>query len=142
MLKNFITLYQLERLIKTGQSRHDQVFTKCIRSDDEIERICKTCNNHLIKNERVPPCVIANGMYFPEKPFFFDLNELECPICSSVSISKKIFQVQWGDQLKVTVNIVLANMKSIVNMLPRLPDETGTIKVRLKRRLQYKSSAL
>ena len=27
-------------------------------------------------------------------------------------------------------------------MLPRLPDETGTIKVQLKRRLQYKSSAL
>ena len=27
-------------------------------------------------------------------------------------------------------------------MLPRLPDETGTIKVNLKRRLQYKSSAL
>ena len=27
-------------------------------------------------------------------------------------------------------------------MLPRLPDETGTIKVQLKRKLQYKSSAL
>ena len=27
-------------------------------------------------------------------------------------------------------------------MLPRLPDETGTIKVQLKQRLQYKSSAL
>ena len=27
-------------------------------------------------------------------------------------------------------------------MLPRLPDETGTINVQLKRRLQYKSSAL
>ena len=27
-------------------------------------------------------------------------------------------------------------------MLPRLPDETSTIKVQLKRRLLYKSSAL
>jgi hypothetical protein len=27
-------------------------------------------------------------------------------------------------------------------MLPRLPQDTGTIKVQLKRRLQYKSSAL
>ena len=27
-------------------------------------------------------------------------------------------------------------------MLPRLPDETGTIKVQLKQRLQYKISAL
>ena len=37
MLENFITLYQLERLIKTDQSRHDQIFTKCIGSDDDIE---------------------------------------------------------------------------------------------------------
>ena len=35
-----------------------------------------------------------------------------------------------------------ADVSSTVNMLPRLSHETGTIKVQLKWRLQYKSSAL
>ena len=33
-------------------------------------------------------------------------------------------------------------MSDTVIMLPRLPSDTGTIKVNLKRKLQYKSSAL
>ena len=37
---------------------------------------------------------------------------------------------------------VPAEVSDTVNMLPRLPSETGTIKVNLNRRLQYKSSAL
>ena len=35
-----------------------------------------------------------------------------------------------------------AEVNNTVNMLPRLPQESGTIKVPLKRRLEYKSSAL
>ena len=35
-----------------------------------------------------------------------------------------------------------ADVTHTVSMLPRLPGETGTIKVNLKRKLQYKSSAL
>ena len=52
-------------------------YLQSIISIDDIEWICQTCNNHL-KKGRVPPCAIANGMQFPEKPSFFDLNELEC----------------------------------------------------------------
>ena len=37
---------------------------------------------------------------------------------------------------------VPGDVNNIVNMLPRLPQESGTIKVQLKRRLEYKSSAL
>jgi len=36
---------------------------------------------------------------------------------------------------------VPADVNSTVNILPRLPQESGTIKVELKRRLQYKASA-
>ena len=36
----------------------------------------------------------------------------------------------------------LTDVSTTVNMLPRLPHENGTIKVQLKRKLQYKSSAL
>lgn len=49
-----------------------------------------------------------------------------------------------GNQLKVNGNIVNvpADVSSTVNLLPRLENETGTIKVQLKRKLQYKSFAL
>ena len=41
-----------------------------VKSVDDIEWICQTCNNHL-KKGRVPPCAIANCMQIPEKlPFF------------------------------------------------------------------------
>jgi protoporphyrinogen oxidase len=53
-------------------------------------------------------------------------------------------QAPRGGQLKITGNVVNvpADVCSTVNMLPRLPQNTGTIKVQLKRRLQYRSSAL
>ena len=118
-------------------------FLQSIRSVDGIEWVCQTCNNHL-KKGKVPPCAIANGMQFPEKPSFFDLNELECRLIAPRLAFHKIFQAPRGGQLKITGNVVNvpADVNSTVNMLPRLSDETGTIKVQLKRRLQYKSSAL
>ena len=60
--------------------------------------------------------------------------------CASISISKNISS-SWGGQLKITGSVVNvpADVNNTVTMLPRL---TGTIKVQLKRRLQYKSSAL
>ena len=89
-------------------------------------------------------------MQFPEKPSFFDLSELECRLIAPRLAFQKIFQAPRGGQLKITGNVVNVpvDVNSTVNMLPRyldvnmLPDETGTIKVQLKRRLQYKSSAL
>ncbi|CAB3983617.1 ATP-dependent DNA helicase PIF1 [Paramuricea clavata] len=113
------------------------------KSVDNIEWLCHTCNNHL-KRGKVPPCAIVNGMKFPQKPDFFDLNELECRLIAPRLAFQKIFQAPRGGQLKITGNVVNvpADVNSTVNMLPRLSDDTGTIKVQLKRRLQYKSSAL
>jgi hypothetical protein len=83
-------------------------------------------------------------MKFSEKPSFFDLNELECRLIAPRLAFQKIFQAPRGGQLKITGNVVNvpADVNNTVNMLPRLPHETGTIKVQLKWRLQYKSSAL
>ena len=83
-------------------------------------------------------------MQFPGKPSFFDLNELESRLIAPRLAFQNIFQAPRGGQLKITGNVVNvpADVNSTVNMLPRLPDETGTIKVQLKRRSQYKISAL
>ena len=53
-------------------------------------------------------------------------------------------QAPRGKQFKINGNVVNvpADVTNTINMLPRLPEQTGTIKVQLKRRLQYKSSAL
>ena len=55
-----------------------------------------------------------------------------------------MWQAPRGRQLKITANVVNvpADVGNTVSMLPRLSHETGTITVQLKRRLQYKSSAL
>ena len=53
-------------------------------------------------------------------------------------------QAPRGNQLKIKGNIanVPADVNNAVNVLPRLPEESGTVKVQLKRRLHCKSSAL
>ncbi len=118
-------------------------YLRNVRSVDNIEWVCNTCCNHL-KKKQVPPCAAANGMKFPNKPDFFDLNELECQLVAPRLAFQKIFQAPRGRQLKITGNAVNvpADVNTTVNMLPRLADDTGTIKVQLKRRLQYKSCAL
>lgn len=103
-----------------------------------IEWVCTSCNKYLSKN-KVPSCAVVNGMQFPRKPAFFDLNELECRLAF-----QKLMQVPKGGLLKINGNIVNipADVNTTINMLPRLPHENGTINVNLKRRLQYEGSAL
>ncbi len=83
-------------------------------------------------------------MQFPEKPLFFYLNELECRLLAPRLAFQKLMQAPRGKQFKISGNIlnVPADVSNTVNMLPRLSNETGTIKVNLKRKLRYKSSAL
>ena len=113
------------------------------KSVNNIEWVCKTCLNYLSKN-KVPPCALVNGMQFPHKPPFFDLNDLECRLIAPRIAFQNLMQAPRGKQLKIHGNIVNvpADLSSTVGMLLRLPEETATIKVNLKRRLQYKSSAL
>ena len=114
-----------------------------IVSVDNVKWVCQTCSKHL-KKGKIPPWAIVNGMQFPTKPNFFDLNELECRLIALRLAFQKIYQAPRGGQLKITGNIISvpADVNNTVNMLPRLADDTCTIKVQLKRRLQYKSSAL
>ena len=112
-------------------------------SIDSVEWLCKTCHSYLVK-ERVPPCSAVNGMQFTTKPQFFDLNELECRLLAPRLAFLKLMQATRRRQLKINGNLVNvpADVTNTVSMLPRLSDQSGTIKVNLKRKLQYKSSAL
>ena len=107
------------------------------------EWVCQTCSRYLMKN-KVPPCSIANGMAFPVKPDFFDLNALECRLLAPRIAFQKLMQAPRGRQLKIHGNIVNvpADVTHTVSILPRLQNQTATIKVNLKRMLKYNSSAL
>ena len=118
-------------------------FLQNITSVNNAEWLCHTCMKHL-KSGKVPPLAVANGMKFPEKPTFFDLNELGCRLIAPRLAFQKIMQAPRGKQLKINGNVVSlpADVINTVNLLPRLLEQSGTIKVQLKRRLQYKSAAL
>ena len=68
-------------------------------------------------------------------------------MCSSSSLESQHIDILNKIEQKVVseeshnVNVV-AEVSNTVNVLPRLPSDTGTIKVNLKRKLQYKSSAM
>jgi hypothetical protein len=64
-----------------------------------------TCDEHL-KKGKVPPSAISNGLKFPAKPDFFDLNELECRLIAPRFAFQKIMQAPRGRQLKITGNVV------------------------------------
>ncbi len=73
-------------------------------------------------------------MQFPVKPDFFNLNELECRLLAPRLAFQKLMQAPRGKQFKINGNIlnVPADVANTVTMLPRLPNETSTIKVNLK----------
>ena len=130
-----------EKLRLSNPTAEKYLLTKT--SVDGIEWICQSCYKHL-KKDKIPPCAAKNGMSFPAKPDFFDLNELECRMLAPRLAFQKLLQAPRGNQFKIKGNVVNvpADVNNTVNMLPRLPQESGTIKVQLKRRLEYKSSAL
>ena len=81
---------------------------------------------------------------FHQNLHFFYLNELECRLLAPRPAFQKLMQAPRGGQLKINGNIVNvpADVNTTISMLPRLPNENGTININLKRRLQHKGSAL
>ena len=113
------------------------------KSVGNCEWICKTCEKHL-KNNKLPSCAVKIGLIFPEIPKNFDLNPLEWRLVAPRLAFLRLMQAPRGKQFKINGNVVNvpADVMNTVSTLPRLAHETGTIKVQLKRRLQYKSYAM
>ena len=68
-------------------------------SVDGIEWMCQSCYRHL-KKDKISPCAAKNGMSFPEKPDYFDLNELECRMLAPRVAFQKLLQAPRGNQFK------------------------------------------
>ena len=75
------------------------------KSINAVEWLCRSCRNYLDKS-KVPPCAVINGMQFPTKPAFFDLNELECRLIAPRLAFQKLMQAPRGKQFKINGNVV------------------------------------
>ena len=120
---------------------------KCISSisndDINVSWVCKTCIRNL-KKGKIPRCSKVNKMSLPVKPEELDLSELESRLVSPKLVFEKLYKAPRGKQMKIIGNVVNvpANVVNTVNVLPRLSNESGIIKVQLKRKLKYKSYML
>ncbi len=128
--------------LKASNTNIEKYFLNKLSVNNQ-EWLCKSCHKYLTKN-KVPPQAAINGLQFPKKPDFFDLNELECRLVAPRLAFQKLLQAPRGKQFKISGNVVNvpADITDTVHILPRVESENATIKVQLKRRLKYKSSAL
>lgn len=80
----------------------------------------------------------------PTKTSIFYLNELAHRLLAPRIAYQKLMQTPKRKQLNIQSNNVNvpADVTYTVSMVPRLSSETAKIKVNLKRKLQYESSAM
>ena len=111
-----------------------------LKSVEDKEWICHTCMKAL-KHDKIPRLSLANRMGFPEKPKELDLYPLEERLISLRIPFMQIRQLPRGGQFSIKGNVVNVpvDVQPTIDALPRTLDQSGTISVKLKKKLTYKS---
>ena len=112
--------------------------------DSDRKYICCNCRNNMKKN-KIPPLSIGNNMCLSTVPNeLMDICSLEERLISLKIPFMKIISLPAGRQRAVhgAVVNVPSNIADVVSTLPRKPNESGIIPVKLKRRLMYKGHIL
>jgi hypothetical protein len=102
--------------------------------------ICHTCKNHL-KHCRLPPQAAANALHLQPVPSYIkDLNPVERHLISPVIPFMKIFPLPKSMMKGIHGPCVCipSDVSQVTDTLPRSFDDTSLIKVKLKRKLEYK----
>ncbi|XP_063442198.1 uncharacterized protein LOC134722507 [Mytilus trossulus] len=122
----------------TTPANMSHVFTN-FKSVQDIEWICHTCLN-AIKKQRIPRFSIANKMGFPQRPKELNLYPLEERLLSLRIPFMQIRQLPRGGQLSVKGNVVNVpvEVQPTINSLPHTIEKSGTISVKLKKKLEFK----
>ncbi len=141
---------QSELVLKcfTGKYIH-QCATNC--SDSSIyharkkkEWICFTCHRHLVKGN-MPPQAVINNLWLDEIPEELKtLNALEMHLVSIVQPFMKIVPLPRGGQKGVRGQMVCvpANLQRTADSLPWTLNTNSLIRVKLKRKQEYKGHHL
>ena len=102
--------------------------------------ICYTCHQDLLKN-RVPKLANVNKLELTQQPqVLSELNMLERHLVSPAILFMKMIPLIKGAQKGIYGQVVCVKSKihSTAACLPRLPTEQSLIRVKLKRKLEYK----
>ena len=127
----------------TIKETHSFYFPNCFtnqKSVDDTEWICYTCHGS-IKQHKIPRLSIASKMGFPERPKELEIYPLEERLVSLRIPFMQIRQLPRGGQLSIKGNVVNVpiDIQPTINSLPRTFDKSGTISVKLKKKLSFKS---
>jgi hypothetical protein len=109
-------------------------------SFDGKEYVCKTCHAKLLKGQQ--PCqAVVNNLFVDETPTALAaLEKLEQILIAQRIVFEKIAVMPKGQQRKIKGAIcnVLVECSQTCNVLPRPPDRSGIILLKLKRKLQFR----
>jgi len=117
----------------------DNVFTNK-RSFDDKEYICKTCHSKVIKG-KLPCQAVCNDMYVDIVPSeLASLEKLEQILISKRILFEKIVVMPKGQQRKIKGAIcnVPIECENTCRILPRPPERSGIIMLKLKRKLRFR----
>lgn len=130
----------LSKLTKKGIN--EDFLNKNLKKFGENTKLCHTCYNSIVKC-KIPKLALINGLDFPEIPEqLLCLTNLEAMLISPRIPFMQIKPLGCDRQLslKGAVVNVPVNIDTNVSVLPRRMDQTFTVELELKRKLQYKSS--
>ena len=112
----------------------------CQNYFDSKEYICKTCHAKLLKGRQ--PCqAVVNNLFIDETPTeLAALEKLEQILIAQRIVFEKIVVMPKGQQRKIKGAIcnVPVECSQTCNVLPRPPDRSGIILLKLKRKLQFR----
>ena len=119
-----------------------EMYMQYLKPDFEQEElvVCNTCK-HAIQKGNVPKLAWINGMKFPIVPYELDIFNGEERLISLRIPFMQIKALPRGQQLSLFGNIinVPGNIEPGIIALPRYINSHGTVCIRIKRKLQYKS---
>lgn len=110
------------------------------KSFDKKEYICKTCDLKVSKGQ-VPCQAVYNKLLVDEIPAELEsLEKLEQILIAQRIVFEKIVVMPKGQQQKIKGAIcnVPVNCEQTSNILPRPPESSGIIMLKLKRKLQFR----
>ena len=111
-----------------------------IKSFDDKEYVCKTCHSKILKG-KIPCQAIRNNMYVDEIPAeLASLEKLEQILIAQRIVFEKIIIMPKGQQRKIKGAIcnVPVECDETCKVLPRPPERSGIIMLKLKRKLEFR----
>ena len=136
------------QVLNNSKYMDEELVQSCLQNTSpnisEPKYICKTCHGSL-KSGKIPSQAAANSMYLPALPDALrNLNQLEKHLISPIIPFMKIMTLPKGLQKGIhgPVVCVPSNVSKVQKVLPRPLNDDTLLKVKLKRKMEYRGHHL